>query len=151
MNIHDLSLTELRRLLDRRELSSEEITRTFLDRIEATDETINAFITVCEDEALAAARLADQRMASGEAAKLTGIPVAVKDIFNTQGIRTTCGSKILANYIAPYDATVISRLKQQGAVILGKLNMDEFAMGSSNESTAFGPVRNPWNLSLIHI
>ncbi len=149
MKLYDLTLTELRARLDNREVSSVDVTRAFLDRIAATDDKINAFITVCEAEALAAAKAADRRIAANEAGALTGIPIAVKDIFNTSGILTTCGSKILNNYIAPYDATVIARLKQQDAVILGKLNMDEFAMGSSNECTAFEPVHNPWNTDRV--
>lgn len=149
MNLHDLKLTELRGLLDQRELTSEEVTGAFLDRIAATNDEVNTFITVCRDEALNSAREADRRIAAGQATSLTGIPLAVKDIFNTSGILTTCGSRILANYIAPYDATAIARLKQQAAVILGKLNMDEFAMGSSNENTAFEPVRNPWDTDCV--
>jgi aspartyl-tRNA(Asn)/glutamyl-tRNA(Gln) amidotransferase subunit A len=149
MNLYDLPLSELRRRLDTRQVSSQEVTHAFLDRIAATGEKTNTFITVSRDEALADARDADRRIASGEAANLTGIPIAVKDIFNTLGLRTTCGSRILANYTAPYDATAIVRLKQQNAVLLGKLNMDEFAMGSSNENTAFDPVRNPWNTDCV--
>jgi aspartyl-tRNA(Asn)/glutamyl-tRNA(Gln) amidotransferase subunit A len=145
----ELTIHEMRRRLDAGELTSSGLTRAFLDRIEATDQKVNAFITVCGDSALAQAAEADKRIARGEADILTGIPVALKDIFNTEGIRTTCASKILDNYISPYDATVVAKLKKQGAVILGKLNMDEFAMGSSNENSAFGPVRNPWDLETV--
>ena len=149
MELHALSLHELRRLLHAGEASSAEITRSCLDRIEATDEKIHAFLTVSRKEALAAAQAADRRIAAGNAEPLTGLPLAVKDIFNTAGIRTTAGSRILDNYIAPYDATAVARIKQQGGVILGKLNMDEFAMGSSNENTAYEPVRNPWNTACV--
>ena len=145
----ELTIHEMRRRLDAGELTSSGLTRAFLDRIEATDQKVNAFITVCGDSALAQAAEADKRIARGEADILTGIPVALKDIFNTEGIRTTCASKILDNYISPYDATVVAKLKKQGAVILGKLNMDEFAMGSSNENSAFGPVHNPWDLETV--
>lgn len=149
MTLYDLTLTELRKRLDAGEITSEQVTQAYLDRIVATNDQVNSFITVCQEEALAAARTADQRIAAGNAAPLTGIPIAVKDIFNTSGIRTTCASRILENYVAPYDATTIARLKEQDAVLLGKLNMDEFAMGSSNENTAFGPVHNPWNLDCV--
>jgi aspartyl-tRNA(Asn)/glutamyl-tRNA(Gln) amidotransferase subunit A len=145
----ELTIHEMRRRLVAGELTSIGLTRAFLDRIEATDQKVNAFITVCGESALAQAAEADKRMARGEADILTGIPVALKDIFNTEGIRTTCASKILDNYISPYDATVVAKLKNQGAVILGKLNMDEFAMGSSNENSAFGPVKNPWDLETV--
>ncbi len=149
MNQTDLQITELRQRLDRREMTAEELTDAFLDRITATNAKVNAFITICRDQALASARQADRRIALGEATSLTGIPIAVKDIFNTQGTLTTCGSRFLANYVAPYDATVMTRLKHQDAVILGKLNMDEFAMGSSNENSAFGAVRNPWDTDCV--
>jgi aspartyl-tRNA(Asn)/glutamyl-tRNA(Gln) amidotransferase subunit A len=145
----ELTIHEMRRRLVAGELTSIGLTRAFLDRIEATDQKVNAFITVCGESALAQAAEADKRMARGEADILTGIPVALKDIFNTEGIRTTCASKILDNYISPYDATVVAKLKKQGAVILGKLNMDEFAMGSSNENSAFGPVKHPWDLETV--
>jgi aspartyl-tRNA(Asn)/glutamyl-tRNA(Gln) amidotransferase subunit A len=149
MELIELTIHEMRRRLVAGELTSIGLTRAFLDRIEATDQKVNAFITVCGESALAQAAEADKRIARGEADILTGIPVALKDIFNTEGIRTTCASKILDNYISPYDATVVAKLKKQGAVILGKLNMDEFAMGSSNENSAFGPVRNPWDLETV--
>jgi aspartyl-tRNA(Asn)/glutamyl-tRNA(Gln) amidotransferase subunit A len=149
MALYDQTLSELRSGLDRREFSAVEATRAFVERIAATDPLINAFITVCSEQALAAAAAADQRLAAGAAAPLTGIPLALKDIFNTAGVRTTCASKILDNYIAPYDATAFARLKAQDVVLLGKLNMDEFAMGSSNENSAYGAVRNPWDTACV--
>lgn len=149
MSLIDLSLQQMQQQLNARSLSSVELTRAFLERIAATDQQVNAFITVSEAQALQAAEIADQRIASGDVAALTGIPLALKDIFSTEGILTTCASKILANYVPPYDATVVCRLKEQGAVLLGKLNMDEFAMGSSNENSAFGVVRNPWDLLCV--
>jgi aspartyl-tRNA(Asn)/glutamyl-tRNA(Gln) amidotransferase subunit A len=127
------------------EFSSEEITRDYLDRISAHDSGLNAFITVTEELALAQARDADRDRAAGTAAALAGVPLAHKDIFCTDGVRTSCGSRMLDNFVPPYDATVITRLKQSGAVMLGKTNMDEFAMGSSNESSYYGAARNPWN------
>ena len=145
MNLTDLTIHELHDLLTRREVSSVEATRTFLERIAATDGKINAFITVDEEGALRQAQEADRRIAAGEANILTGIPLALKDIFVTEGVRTTCASRILENYLPPYDGTAVRRLKERGAVLLGKLNMDEFAMGSSNENSAFGTVRNPWD------
>ena len=149
MTLCDKTLSALRSGLDRREFSALEATRACLERIAATDERLNAFITVCAEQALAEAAAADRRLAAGDPATLTGIPLAVKDIFNTCGVRTTCASKILDNYIAPYDASAFARLKAQGAVLLGKLNMDEFAMGSSNENSAYGPVRNPWDTGRV--
>lgn len=149
MSLIDLSLQQMQQQLGARSLSSVELTRAFLERIAATDQQVNAFITLSEESALQAAEKADRRIAGGDAAALTGIPLALKDIFSTEGILTTCASKILANYVPPYDATVVGKLKAQGAVFLGKLNMDEFAMGSSNENSAFGVVRNPWNLQCV--
>jgi aspartyl-tRNA(Asn)/glutamyl-tRNA(Gln) amidotransferase subunit A len=149
MTIYDLTLSALRARLDSREISAVEITRAYLDRIVTTNQDINSFITICSETAIDEAQAADQALAAGEAALLTGLPIAVKDIFNTTGLRTTCASRILENYISPYDATVIARIKEQKAVIVGKLNMDEFAMGSSNETSAFGAVRNPWNLEYV--
>ncbi len=149
MTIYDLTLVELRAKLDNRELSSVEVTKAYLDRIAATNPDLNTFITQCSDTAIAEAQAADQAIAAGTASSLTGLPIAVKDIFNTAGLPTTCASRILNNYISPYDATAIARIKEQKAVIVGKLNMDEFAMGSSNENSAFGPVRNPWNRDLV--
>ncbi|MDA3903885.1 MAG: Asp-tRNA(Asn)/Glu-tRNA(Gln) amidotransferase subunit GatA [Desulfuromusa sp.] len=149
MKFHDLTIQEIRQKLRSGVLTSVELTQACLARIKATDDRLNAFITVCEEEALAAAAVADQQLAAGDTGLLTGIPVAVKDIFNTLDIRTTCGSKILANYVSPYDATVVAKLRQQGAVIVGKLNMDEFAMGSSSENSAAGVVRNPWDTERV--
>ena len=143
------SLPELRRALDARQISSVELATLFLDRIDALNPELNAFITVDREGALAAARAADKRIAAGTATTLTGIPLAQKDVFCTEGVLTTCGSKMLANFVSPYDAHVVSLLKAAGAVSLGKANMDEFAMGSSNESSHYGAVRNPWNLERI--
>ena len=145
MSFESFTIQQLRKKLVDGEVTSVELTRACLDRIKETDERINAFITVCDEQALAAAEEADRRLAEGDTPLLTGIPFAVKDIFNTLDVRTTCGSKILDNYVSPYDATAVQKLRQQGAVIVGKLNMDEFAMGSSNENSAAGPVRNPWD------
>ncbi len=147
--MHEMTLTQLADALARGDFSSEELTRAYLDRIEAHDGTLNSFITVAADEALEAARQADRRRAQGEAGPLTGIPLAHKDIFCTDGIRTTCASKMLDNFVAPYDATVVTRLKAAGMVCLGKTNMDEFAMGSSNETSFYGPVKNPWALDAV--
>jgi aspartyl-tRNA(Asn)/glutamyl-tRNA(Gln) amidotransferase subunit A len=143
--MHTQTLAELAAALEAGEFSSEELTRYFLDRIAAHDETLNAFITVTADEALEAARAADRRRAAGEAGPLTGLPLAHKDIFCTQGVRTSCGSRMLEEFVSPYDATVVERLRAAGMVMLGKTNMDEFAMGSSNETSYFGPVHNPWD------
>jgi aspartyl-tRNA(Asn)/glutamyl-tRNA(Gln) amidotransferase subunit A len=149
MTIYDLTLAELRSGLDKRELSAVEITKAYLERIAATNPGINTFITICNETALAEAEAADRLISAGRVSPLTGVPIAAKDIFNTAGLRTTCGSHILENYVSPYDATAISRIKKQNAVIIGKLNMDEFAMGSSNENSAFGPVRNPWDTNCV--
>ncbi len=147
--MHNRTLAELARALRNKECSSVELTRHFLGRIGQLDGRLNSFITVCEEQALAAAAAADQRLQQGEAGALTGIPFAHKDIFCTQGIKTSCGSKMLDSFIAPYDATVVSRLKTAGAVMLGKTNMDEFAMGSSNETSFYGAVNNPWDTAAV--
>ncbi len=142
------TLAELSVDLKTGSVSSEELTGHFLDRIEQ-NKALNAFITVNSDQALAQAQAADQRLKRGDATPLTGIPVALKDIFCAEGTLTTCGSKILSNFTAPYDATVVAKLKQAGAVILGKTNMDEFAMGSSSETSFYGEVKNPWDTSTV--
>ncbi|HEY8068565.1 MAG TPA: Asp-tRNA(Asn)/Glu-tRNA(Gln) amidotransferase subunit GatA [Burkholderiales bacterium] len=147
------TVSELSAALAARKISSVELTRLFLDRIKGLNGRLNAFITVDEEISLAQARVADERRAgrgnAGEAGPLTGIPVAHKDIFCTRGIRTTCGSRMLADFASPYDAHVIERFNAAGAVLLGKTNMDEFAMGSSNETSHFGPVRNPWDTGRV--
>jgi aspartyl-tRNA(Asn)/glutamyl-tRNA(Gln) amidotransferase subunit A len=149
MSIHRKSLSQLAAGLRRREFSSVELTRTFLDRIEASQPVLNAFISVTRDQALAAAQAADRDLAAGRGGPLAGVPIVHKDIFCTQGVRTTCGSLMLDNFVSPYDATIVAKLKSAGAVMLGKANMDEFAMGSSNETSYYGPVRNPWNTDLV--
>ena len=145
---HRHNLTTLRDMLRRREISSTELTRHFLERIDRHSD-LNAFITVDEEGALAAAQQADKHLARDEHAPLTGVPLAHKDIFCTQGLLTSCGSKMLRNFISPYDATVVERLAKAGSVLVGKTNMDEFAMGSSNETSHFGPVHNPWDLQRV--
>ncbi|MDY0189855.1 MAG: Asp-tRNA(Asn)/Glu-tRNA(Gln) amidotransferase subunit GatA [Desulfuromonas sp.] len=149
MKLIDLTIHEMQQQLAAGTTTSVALTEAFLARIHATDEQLNAFITVCDAEALEAAQLADEQRRAGKVQPLTGIPIALKDIFVTRGIRTTCASKILGDFISPYDGTAVAKLKEQGAVIVGKLNMDEFAMGSSNENSAFGPVHNPWNTDCV--
>ena len=146
MEIFELTIHELHQKLKAKELSCVEATRAMLARIESVEERVNAYITVTPEEALLEAEAADRRIAQGGMDILTGIPIGLKDIFITKGIRTTCGSKILENFVPPYDGTAVARLKERGAVILGKLNQDEFAMGSSTESSYFGATRNPWDL-----
>jgi aspartyl-tRNA(Asn)/glutamyl-tRNA(Gln) amidotransferase subunit A len=145
-NLHRLTLVELASGMQAGEFSSREATETMLARIQR-HKSLNAFITVTEDEALRAADSADQARASGHAGPLCGLPIVHKDLFCTSGVLTTCGSRILDNFISPYSATVVERMAEAGAVMLGKTNMDEFAMGSSNETSYFGPVKNPWDLS----
>jgi aspartyl-tRNA(Asn)/glutamyl-tRNA(Gln) amidotransferase subunit A len=143
------TLTELSGALAAKEVSSVELTKSYLERIRKLNGPLNAFITVDEDYSLARARLADAARTQGQAGALTGIPLAHKDIFCTRGLRTTCGSRMLAKYTSPYDAHVVEQFDRAGAVVLGKCNMDEFAMGSSNESSYFGPARNPWALRRV--
>jgi aspartyl-tRNA(Asn)/glutamyl-tRNA(Gln) amidotransferase subunit A len=147
--LHNLTIGELAEHLATRQLSSVELARHFLARIERLNPALNALITLTADEALAAAAAADARLAAGERGPLLGIPLIHKDIFCTDGVRTSCGSRMLDNFIAPYDATVVARLKAAGAVMLGKSNMDEFAMGSSNETSYYGPVKNPWDTAKV--
>ena len=147
--MHKSTLAKLSARLRAKEVSSVEVTRYYLDRIASHGAALNAFITVDPEKSLAQAKAADARIAQGNAAPLTGIPVAHKDLFCAKGWRTTCGSKILSNFVAPYDAHVIEQFDAAGAVLLGKTNMDEFAMGSSNENSAFGPVRNPWDTKAV--
>ncbi len=144
----DNTVAELARALSRREISSVELTRTFLERINKY-KALNAFVTLDPERSLAQAKAADARLAKGEAGALTGVPVAQKDIFCADGWLTTCGSKILSNFVAPYDATVIGKFNQAGAVCVGKTNMDEFAMGSSNETSYYGAVKNPWDTAYV--
>jgi len=143
--MHDKTIAELATGLREKAFSSRELTQHYLDRISRHDPALNSYITVTADAALAAADSADQAIAAGVGGPLTGIPIAHKDIFCTDGVRTSCGSRMLDRFIAPYDATVVERLAAAGAVCLGKTNMDEFAMGSSNETSWYGPVRNPWD------
>jgi len=147
--MHTKTIAELAAGLRAGEFSSEELTRALLDRIGRLDPQLNAFITVTTEPALAQARAADRRRAAGESGALTGVPIAHKDIFCTLGVRTSCGSRILDNFIAPYDATVVEKCQAAGLVMLGKTNMDEFAMGSSTETSYYGPTRNPWDLNAV--
>jgi len=147
--LHDKSVAELSAALQARQVSSVEVTRAFLDRVERHQADLNAFISISAEAALAEAAQADLRLGRKDAGPLTGIPIAHKDIFCTRGEKTTCGSCMLANFVSPYDATVVERLRGAGLVMLGKTNMDEFAMGSSNETSFFGPVHNPWDLKRV--
>jgi aspartyl-tRNA(Asn)/glutamyl-tRNA(Gln) amidotransferase subunit A len=145
-DLHLQTLTELAAGLDAGDFSAVELTDALLGRIEADGETLNAFITVTAEQARAAAKQADAARAAGNAGPLCGLPIVHKDIFCTRDVLTTCGSRMLENFVSPYDATVVDRLASAGAVVLGKTNMDEFAMGSSNETSYFGDVKNPWDL-----
>ncbi|MEZ5494997.1 MAG: Asp-tRNA(Asn)/Glu-tRNA(Gln) amidotransferase subunit GatA [Pseudomonadales bacterium] len=147
--MHHLTVAQLAKGLAEKQFSSREATQHFLDRIVQHDKTYNSFITVTAERALAEADAADARRAAGSAALLTGVPFAHKDIFCTEGVRTSCGSKMLDNFIAPYDATVVAKYREQGMVMLGKTNMDEFAMGSSNETSFYGAVKNPWDVNCV--
>ena len=144
-----MSVTEISQALANGTYSSEEITRQYLERAQAANPQINGYISITAETALAQAKAADAQRAKGEATPLTGVPMAHKDVFCTKGILTTCGSKMLSSFISPYDATVVERLQAAGVVMLGKANMDEFAMGSSNENSHFGPVSNPWDTSRV--
>jgi len=147
--LHDLSIGALADLLRERQISSVELTHHFLGRIERHNPGLNALITATGEQALLEAAAADLRLQRGERGPLLGIPLIHKDIFCTDGVRTSCGSRMLDNFVAPYDATVVERLRAAGGVMLGKANMDEFAMGSSNETSYYGPVKNPWDTSKV--
>jgi aspartyl-tRNA(Asn)/glutamyl-tRNA(Gln) amidotransferase subunit A len=143
------TIKQIQQGLAQKTFSSVEITQEYLDRIKAHNPTLNCFITVTDELALQQAKQADATIAHGDAGALTGVPIAHKDIFCTDGVKTSCASKMLDNFIAPYDATVIEKFKSNGSVMLGKTNMDEFAMGSSNENSFYGPVANPWDLARV--
>ena len=146
---HANTLAELSAALQKGSVSSVELTGLYLARIAQHQDALNAFISVTQEAALLEAERADARLRAGERGALIGVPIAHKDIFCTAGQKTTCGSRMLANFVSPYDATVVERLRAAGAVMLGKTNMDEFAMGSSNETSYFGPVRNPWDVARV--
>ncbi len=148
-DLHTGTLAGLAAGLKARRFSSVELVTTLLARIEGAQGSLNAFISVTREQALAEAAAADRALAAGSAGALTGVPIAHKDIFCTRGVRTTCGSRMLDDFVSPYDATVVAKLRAAGAVMLGKTNMDEFAMGSSSETSYYGPVRNPWNPQLV--
>jgi aspartyl-tRNA(Asn)/glutamyl-tRNA(Gln) amidotransferase subunit A len=145
--LHELTIADARELLDKGEISSVELTQAYLDRIVAVDNQVRAFLAIDDESALEQARAADND--GRDNANLLGIPLAIKDVISTEGLTTTCGSKMLEEYVPPYDATVIKRLKSSGAVLLGKTNCDEFAMGSSTENSAYFPTRNPWDLARV--
>ena len=147
--MHTFTLAELAKKLRAKEFSVTELTQSLLTRVAAAQPKLNAFVTVTPESALAQARQADAALAAGKAGPLTGLPIAHKDIFCTKGVRTSCGSRMLDNFVSPYDATVVEKLDAAGMVMLGKTNMDEFAMGSSNETSWYGPVRNPWDPTLV--
>jgi aspartyl-tRNA(Asn)/glutamyl-tRNA(Gln) amidotransferase subunit A len=149
MKLHELTIKQAHGLIKQKKISSQELTRAVLDRIDAVEKTVDAYITVADEMAMDQARLADKAIAQGKFSTLTGIPLAIKDLICTKGLRTTCASRILENFVPPYDATVVKKLKKESAVIVGKANMDEFAMGSSTENSGFKPTHNPWDLSRI--
>lgn len=149
MDLTPLTIHQLHDLLLRKEIGAKELTRQFLERIENLDPRIHAFLAVQADEALAEADLFDQRRRDLKGSPLAGIPLAIKDVICTRGIRTTCGSRILQGFVPPYDGAVVERLRGAGAIFLGKANMDEFAMGSSTENSGFGPTRNPWDMDRV--
>lgn len=147
--MHQLTLAEISKALIEKQFSSLEITTYLLERIKSLDPQLNSFITLTEELAIIQAKAADERRAQGKYHELLGVPIAHKDLFCTEGVLTSCGSKMLANFIAPYNATVVQKLANTGCVTLGKTNMDEFAMGSSSETSYYGPVKNPWDLTRV--
>lgn len=149
MDIKTLTIKSVRKALDKKEFSAVELTKTYLERIKTHDKELNSFITVCEEEALGAAEKADAEISKGTKKPLLGIPIALKDMYLTKGIKTTAASKVLENYIPQYDATAVKKLKDAGAIILGKLNHDAWAHGASGENSDFGPTKNPWNTEYV--
>jgi len=149
MELYTLTIHEAAEKLKNGEITSRELTASVIDRIEMVEDKIDAFITIDKEGALAQADNADKAIADGNTGPLTGIPISIKDLICTSGTKTTCASKILENFVPTYDATVMTKLKKAGAVIVGKVNMDEFAMGSTNENSGFKPTKNPWNTDCI--
>lgn len=149
MSLYKLTIHELQEMLAKREVSAVEVTRDVLGRIEEVEDKVKAYITYDPESALQQAEEADKKLQQGTGGTLCGIPISIKDVLCTEGVRTTCGSRILENFIPPYDATSIAKLKQAGGVLMGKVSMDEFAMGSTSENCAFGPPKNPWNTDYI--
>ena len=147
--MHNKTVSELKKAIEKKEVSSLELTSHFLDRIKSKDPELNSFITLTEEHAIDRAKMIDKEISKGILRPLSGIPLAQKDIFCTKNIKTTCGSKMLDNFISPYDATVVEKLNDAGMIVVGKTNMDEFAMGSSNETSFFGDVKNPWNKDYV--
>ena len=149
MEHYDITIHEARALLGSRQISATELTESVLGRINSVEPQVQAYVTLTEDVAREAAAAADQALAAGATASLTGVPMQIKDVMSTKGIRTTCSSRMLENFVPLYDATVVERLYAQGPVLMGKGNMDEFAMGSSTENSAFHPTHNPWGLDRV--
>ena len=147
--MHNKTVSELKKAIEKKEVSSLELTSHFLNRIKNMDPELNSFITLTEEHAIDKAKIIDKEISKGILRPLSGIPLAQKDIFCTKDIKTTCGSKMLDNFISPYDATVVEKLNDAGMVVVGKTNMDEFAMGSSNETSFFGDVKNPWDKDYV--